>query len=215
MNRVGISVALALFAIALAIMAYTAPRTTASAARIATPRIAPSSPDQSARLAAQVEELQQCLTALKAPLVAQQNALRVQRAAVAGDAKPPDIESVEAQRRADAERLEEYMEGVHQSFANEKVDAGWSSRVTSRVASTFEGDEMLRNISHTVECRQQTCRVQIDDDGSGRLSGRLPLLTLPLADVLPQVSAEHIEQPDGRGAMVLYMSGQRIAPRPR
>jgi hypothetical protein len=56
--------------------------------------------------------------------------------------------------------------------------------------------------------------VQIDDDASGRLSGRMPFLALGLADVLPQVSAEHIEQANGHGAMVLYMSSQREASLP-
>src|SRR5690349_8444047 len=166
-NRVGVSVALALFAIALAIFSYTTPQQTASATPTAPVERAPSSDDQNAKLAARVDELQQSLAALKAQLVAQQNSRLAQRAVVGGDAKAPEIESVEAQRAADAERLKEYMDGVHHSFANEKVDAAWSSRVTSRVGSTFEGDETLRNIAHTVECRQQTCRVQIDDDGSG------------------------------------------------
>jgi hypothetical protein len=212
MYRVGVSVALALFAIALAIFSYNTPKKEASTAPTVPPTIARDSDDQSARLAARVDELQQSLTALKAQLVAQQNSHPVQRAAAAaGDAKPPDIPNVEAQRAADAERLREYMTGVHQAFANEKVDPAWSSRVSSRVSSTFEGDEMLRNIAHTVECRQQTCRVQIEDDGSGRLSSRMPFLTRGLADVLPQVSAERIEQPNGRGAMVLFMSSQRLA----
>ena len=103
------------------------------------------------------------------------------------------------------------MASIEQAFGNEKVDPAWASRASARVGSTFEGDEMLRNVTHTVECRQTTCRVQLDDDGSGRLSGRMPFLTLGLADVLPQVSAEHLDQPNGRGAMVLYMSSQRLA----
>jgi hypothetical protein len=104
------------------------------------------------------------------------------------------------------------MAGVAQAFASEKLDPKWANQATSRVSATFEGDEVLRSIEHTVECRHQTCRLQIDDDGSGKLSQRIPFITLGLADTLPSVSAEHIEQSNGRGAMVLYMSSQRPSP---
>ncbi len=75
------------------------------------------------------------------------------------------MDRVEAQRAADAQRRHEYMASIEQAFANEKVEPMWASRASARVGSTFEGDEMLRNIAHTVECRQKTCRVQLDDDG--------------------------------------------------
>jgi len=208
----GLGVAIGVFAAAVAILAYVAPGRTSSAAP-ASQVVSRGSDDRTARLAAQVEQLQQSVLALKAQLAAQQSAHSAPHApAAGGDAKIPDIENVEAQRTADAERLRTYMQGVSQAFANEKIDAAWSSRASARVASTFEGDEVLRNVARTVECRQQTCRVQIEDDGSGRLNARMPFLTIGLADVLPQVSAEHIDQGNGRGSMVLYMSSQRLMP---
>jgi len=45
------------------------------------------------------------------------------------------------------------------------------------------------------------------------LAGRYSILDQSgLADLLPSISAEHIEQGNGRTAMVLYLSSQRIAP---
>ena len=165
-----------------------------------------------ARLAQQVEELQRSLTAVRSQLASQQSQRPGQHAVSEADANPPEPESVEVQRAADAERQRTYMAGVAQAFAGEKVDPKWATQTTSRVSATFEGDEVLRSIEHTVECRQQTCRLQIDDDGSGKLSQRIPFIALGLADTLPSVSAEHIEQSNGRGAMVLYMSSQRPSP---
>ena len=210
MKRLG--VALGIFAVAIAIFVYVVPGRTSPVAP-ATQVVARAKDEDTGQLLARVAELQQDLVALKRDLAAQRSGHPPeQRPPASGDAKVPDIERVEAQRAADAQRRHEYMASIEQAFANEKVEPMWASRASARVGSTFEGDEMLRNIAHTVECRQKTCRVQLDDDGSGRLSGRMPFLTLGLADVLPQVSAEHIDQPNGRGAMVLYMSSQRLAP---
>jgi len=121
--------------------------------------------------------------------------------------------SVEEQRARDPERPRAYMAGVEQAFANERFDAAWASGASSRVASTFDGDEILKGIARTVECRSQTCRVQIEDDGSGRLARRMPFVAIGLADVLPTISAEHIDNGNGRGAMGLYMSSQSSASR--
>jgi hypothetical protein len=212
MKAVGL--ALVAIAIAIAVFASTAPSRTSPVAPAAQVFTSRGAGDQNADLAARVDELQQSVAALAAQLAAaQKNAESPGRAAAtSGEAKPSEPQSVEAQRAADAERLHDYMLGVAQAFASEKVDAAWSSRASARVGHAFEGDEALRTIAHTVECRQQTCRVQIDDDGSGTLNARMPYLTLGLADVLPQVSAEHIDQPNGRGAMVLYMSSPRSQP---
>jgi len=204
-----IGVAVTAIAIAIAVYASIAPGRTSpvTSAPVVTPR---ATDNQSAELAARIDELQQSVAALRAQLAAQKGARSpAQASSASGDAKPSELESVEAQRAADAERLHDYMTGVAQAFANEKIDPAWASRASSRVGNTFQGDETLRTLAHTVECRQRTCRVQIDDDGSGSLNARMPYITLGLADVLPQVSAEHIDQANGRGAMVLYMSRER------
>jgi hypothetical protein len=198
-------------ALAIAVYASVAALGRTSPADSTGPIVAPRANDgQSAQLVARLDELQRNVAALKAQLASQQTARSApQPLPASGDASSPEPQSVEAQRAADAERLRDYMVGVAQSFANEKIDPVWASHASARVRSTFEGDEGLSRIAHTVECRAQTCRVQIDDDGSGSLNARIPYLTLGLADVLPQVSAEHIDQANGRGAMVLYMTNQR------
>jgi hypothetical protein len=203
------TVGIAVIAIAVAIAVYASTAADrASPVAAAAPAIAPrAAGDKNADLAARVDQLQQSVAALAAQLAAQQKGRPpTPVTSASGEAKTPEPESVEAQRAADAQRLREYMVGVEQAFANEKVDPAWASRASARVGHTFEGDEVLRTIAHTVECRAQTCRVQIEDDGVGTLNARMPYLALGLADVLPQVSAEHIDQANGRGAMVLYMS---------
>src|SRR5262245_26794572 len=99
---------------------------------------------QAAQLAAQVEELQRSLNALKSQMPRHEEGAA--HAVPTSDTKPAEL-SVEEQRAQDRERLRTYMAGVAQSFANERVDAAWANSASSRVATTFEGDEVLKGVA--------------------------------------------------------------------
>ena len=202
------SAAIALIAIASAIFWYfnsqTGPAASQGAAHAACP--------QCDQLSEQINSLQRNLQALKSQLQAKQG-----EPAAAAKVPPPgtpgaDPAAVEAVRAADDARNREYMVGVAQSFANERVDANWAGRASQQVKTTLETDETLRSLARNVECRAQTCRVELQDDGSGKLTARLPLLAMGVADVMPTISAERVDQGNGRSAMVLYLSTQRPAP---
>jgi hypothetical protein len=121
------------------------------------------------------------------------------------------LEEAQEIQSADQERNRTYMTEVAQSFNNERSNPSWATQVTSRVNTTLANDEALRGSVYTVDCRQQTCRVQIEDDGSGRVTARLPSMTRELGDVLPTFSAEQIDAGNGHRATVLYMSSQSSA----
>ena len=163
-----------------------------------------------AQLLQQVKELQGRLSSVRSQMA--ELSAGAAHAVPTRDEKPAEPLTVEEQRAQDRERLKTYMAGVEQSFSNEKVDAAWAAGTSSRVATTFDGDEVLKGVARTVECRSQTCRVQIEDDGSNRLARRMPFVAIGLADVLPTISAQHIEQGNGRSAMVLYLSSQATSP---
>jgi hypothetical protein len=164
-----------------------------------------------AQLSRQVEELQRSLGAMQAQLAAQKNTPAAQPAKPTENSPATELD-VEAQRAQEAEQRRQYMAEVAAAFNNEKVDAPWAGRVSSRITSSFEGDDRLRRSLRTVECRSQTCRVQIDEDDSNEISRRMPVVSLALADVLPTLSAEHVDQGNGHRTMILYMSSQRPAP---
>ena len=159
------------------------------------------------RMADQIDALQANVAAISAQL-----AVRGGRPAslLNGDASksPSDPDDVQAVRAADAERRRAYMASVAESFAGERVDGVWAGRASVRVNAALNGDEVLKGFAHSVECRSQTCRVEISDDGTGSLSRRLPFVALSLADVLPSVATEPADPANGRGGMVLYMSNQ-------
>jgi hypothetical protein len=162
--------------------------------------------ERSARLSAQIEELQRTLTAMKAQLGAARHENTAQQAAAACDSKQPEIRL--RQDTADVEQRRVSTAEVAEAFSQEQFDGAWANQAAARIGSTFGKDEALREIPRTVECREQTCRLQVNEDGARTLSDRLPYVATELADVLPSISAEHIEQGSGDGALVIYLSSQ-------
>jgi hypothetical protein len=175
----------------------------------------PSSDDRTQLMSKQIADLQRELAAVRAQM-ADQSHSPAAPAIPANDPKPPQsglgADDARAIRAADVEQHRVYMTGVAQAFAMEKIDVTWAARATSRVNAALHDHEALRGIAHDVECHTQTCRVKIEDDGSRTLDTHLPMLALSLVDVLPAISAERVDQGNGRSALVLYMSSQRQPP---
>jgi len=165
--------------------------------------------DEIRRLAEQVKELQRSIDA-RGPEAArlQPQIPAPEREAANPDPSPTDPAQVEALRAAAAARHHEFMSGVAQSFGNEKLEPRWAKYAAAQVSAAFEGDAALRNLAHTVDCRERTCRVEIADDESGALSLRLPMLAMSLAGTLPTVVSERMDRGNGHSAVVLYFSSQ-------
>ena len=171
--------------------------------------------DDNARLTAQVEALQREVAALKSQAAPARSQPHPSGAGTSGSVEiPKDLAATKAERAAEAEQHRAYMASVAQSFADEKIDIKWAGYAASRLAATLEDDDVLRAAAHEVECRQQTCRLRIEDDGTGRLSQRLTMMSLHIMDVFPTTAAELVDQGNGRNALVLYMSSQPSAPPP-
>jgi hypothetical protein len=161
------------------------------------------------QLSAEFAQLQQQLAAIQSQLASGIRQPPAVEHAAAG-AKPDAVgpEELQEARAAEAERRREYMTGVEQSFRSEAVDTSWAGYAASKVNATLANDEALRNLPHELECRRETCRLQIEDDGSGKLSGRMPFLAMGVGQILPTISAERIDRGDGRMATVLYLSSR-------
>lgn len=84
----------------------------------------------------------------------------------------------------------------------------WSSATSSLIQAVIDGDNDLRPLARGMECRSQTCRVEIADDGSGKLSKLLPMLVHQVGRDLPNVVFDRIQEAGGSATMVLYMSSR-------
>jgi hypothetical protein len=162
-------------------------------------------------LAAKLERLQHELDALEVREDSGPDAPAVHKVQLPAEQPPDSIggtsaEEVQTRRAADLEQHREYMSSVAERFAAERIDSTWALQMSARIHAAFEDHPALQGLSHDIDCRARTCRVTIENDGSGRISTRLPTLALSVTDVLPSISAERVDQGNGRSAMVLYMS---------
>jgi hypothetical protein len=109
--------------------------------------------------------------------------------------------------RAEAEsRRREQMEAVEASFRQEASDPRWSADVTATVQGVLASKEAASIELRGLECRSSTCRIEIVDDGNGKLAMAMPLFILHLGRTLPHVVVDHIDDGDGAKVMILYMS---------
>jgi hypothetical protein len=93
------------------------------------------------------------------------------------------------------------------AFRSEQSDARWSQGATASVqAALAQADESMRSQVRSVECRSQSCRVELNASPGAAPAQDLPLVIARLGQVLPHVTAGQIDQGDGRKATVLYMS---------
>ena len=115
--------------------------------------------------------------------------------------------------RAEHERqYREYLAGIDAAFHKEAPDPQWSSAAASVVSAALVADDDLRPLARGVECRSRTCRVEIADDGSGKLGKILPMFAQQVSESLPSATAGRIEDANGGVTMVLYMSRREETP---
>jgi hypothetical protein len=123
------------------------------------------------------------------------------------DPQEPTLD--EAQKRAEGDRLwQEHMDEVSAAFREESVDRAWSEATGSALKSAVDNDPLLREAAAALECRTRTCRLELDNDGSGKLDKQLPLFAQSVQGTLSSIQAEHVAGADGAARIVLYLSNE-------
>jgi hypothetical protein len=198
----------AMLVVGLSIAVYRAVRVSAEPATsaAAAPRRLPATGTESP----EVSELRQELFRLRHQVYAQGQRLATDssRPQAAAPAEPPGPEA-----RAEAERKrKDYVAGIDAAFRKEVRDPQWSTATTSTVQSALAADDELRPLGRGVECRSQTCRVEITDDGSGSLGKLLPMFVHHVGPALPTMTADRVVDGSGGATMVLYLSRSTAFP---
>lgn len=122
----------------------------------------------------------------------------------AGD--PADDETAEVVTPEDQDRMaREYVQGVATAFRREPIDAAWSSSKTALVQRALAAQPALQPLVRGVECRSQTCRVELADEPTGRPSNAIQTFVARLGSELPSALAERVELAGRPGATVLYV----------
>ncbi|MET3135052.1 hypothetical protein AAKU55_005355 [Oxalobacteraceae bacterium GrIS 1.11] len=114
---------------------------------------------------------------------------------------------IDPQAREEAEKArKKQMVAVENNFRNEPNDPKWSSTESSHIRDVLSSNPNAQSLMRNVECRSNTCRVELADDGTGNLSKFMPMLAVQVAQTLPTISANQVDRGDGTSATVLYMS---------
>jgi hypothetical protein len=116
----------------------------------------------------------------------------------------PEIQALDTQAEQER-RHREYVEGVAASYGREPVDPSWSSSKMSVIQTALASNPELRQLVRSVECRSQTCRMEVADEASGKPSNAVQSFLAGLGTELPTAIAERVEQAGRPGSTVFYV----------
>ena len=126
----------------------------------------------------------------------------LQAAAAAPD---PRTDPVARQEALQAERLR--ISSSESTFQGERRDARWAQDTTAAIQSSLtQADDAVRAQVRSIDCRSQSCRVEIGSAAGPALAQQLPMVIAQLGANLPHVTAGQVDQGDGSQATVLYLS---------
>ena len=111
-----------------------------------------------------------------------------------------------AARAAVERQRQEQMAVLEANFQQEPTDRGWSSEAVAAVQEVLASDETVQTAVRGIECRSSTCRVELADDDTGESAKVMPILLQQLAETLPNVTANQVDDSAGGKRTILYMS---------
>ena len=134
-------------------------------------------------------------------------------ASAVGDDDPAESEVATSKSRSeqiadDKRHREELLAEVEANFQLETRNSQFASTMTPTVWHTIDEDPVFSKAVRDVDCRANTCRVEIVDSGDAEFQKRFPELALAFVETLPNITANRMQDGDGP-YMVLYMSGER------
>jgi hypothetical protein len=128
-------------------------------------------------------------------------------ASTSPDSQPgADVRSDTLARAEAARERQNQMEAVDAAFRQQAIDPTWSANSSSSIRNALNSEEVGGIQADNIDCRSESCRVELRDDGSGRLGKSLPMLAQQLAGTMPNITANNISQANGDSTVVLYLS---------
>ena len=149
-------------------------------------------------------------------IVQELSAMRREMAGIRSERPQDHPVSLSASHQRDAVNLDKARRvqqrraaSIEAAFRNEKVNARWSRETEEILRTAFDrGDEILRGQVRGIECRSQSCRIEIDDRANASLQKSLPFIAEHLAPTLPNMTAAQSTQ---SLTTLLYFSRSREA----
>jgi hypothetical protein len=112
-----------------------------------------------------------------------------------------------AAARPDPERYgRERLERLEAAFGAEARDRGWSEETSSAFRTGIMRGDRLRRALQTIDCRSETCRLEMADDRSPEFQQELQQLALDVGTELPSMAFHFVTKPDGTRSVVYFWS---------
>jgi hypothetical protein len=105
----------------------------------------------------------------------------------------------------------EHMIEVEAGYASEARDPRWAREAQSVITQALDGLPALSKGLRSMDCRSETCRVEVVNDHQPEFDKQLPLLPLGLRG-LPSAQFDQVAEPDGKMRTVVYLTRQTDAP---
>jgi hypothetical protein len=171
--------------------------------------VAPSSTPATAK-GADTTALREEVASLRAELASlrQQRPGHTGSASATEDRTDTDAGARARAREEAAQRRQAHIAALDSAFHSESVNPTWSANTSSLIQNVLSSDEIGHIQADSIDCRSESCRVELHDDGTGRLGKSLPMLAIQVASALPTITANNVARPDGSSTVVLYLSRQ-------
>jgi hypothetical protein len=114
----------------------------------------------------------------------------------------------DASAMADAEVAHRaQMTVVESGFRNELRNPQWADGTSTQIREALSASQIPQENLRDIDCRSNTCRVEILNKGDDDLMKSLPLVINQLGTTLPSMTADQLDQGNGISTTVLYFSG--------
>lgn len=151
--------------------------------------------DQVAALGAEV-------SLLKGRLAAQQSSIDAAASAMAANAAPPPRRTLEEAR----EEWHAHMADLEARFNSERIDVVWAAATRAEIERGLDQEPDLRAAAGRLECRAETCRLELRDDRSNAVDEAVPSFFTKLHGRLTSLKTDVVTNEKGESLHVLYMS---------
>jgi hypothetical protein len=100
------------------------------------------------------------------------------------------------------------MESLEDKFYSEPEDSKWSSTALSAIQEALQQNEAMRDAARKIECHSSMCRLEIADGQSKTVFESIDSFLQNLTPELSRLVAHRIDEGEGKGTVVVYVSSE-------
>jgi hypothetical protein len=105
-------------------------------------------------------------------------------------------------------KWQEHMAEVEDRFRKERIDPGWARETSMLIEREIASEPGLRASGRSMECRAQSCRLELNESEAAGGDGSehaLPLLLHKLGTALPVTQSDLVDAGNGKMVRVVFL----------